>query len=107
MDYVKQSDARMASVLHFALEGTDQAVCGARTFLCNECTDDRRYVDCKRCKKTKAFIVYDQTRFDVDVWNHEGDVIRWFRRVTADKVDGIRKEYEDNQTVTVVATECG
>lgn len=96
----------MASVLHFAPEGTDQAVCGARTFLCDECTDDRNAVECKRCKRTRAFTCYDPTRFDVDVWSHEGDVIRWFRRVTADEVDGIRKEYEDNPTVEVVATEC-
>lgn len=94
----------MANVLHFAVDGGPVA-CGAQVFLCDDYTDDQRYVDCKRCRKTKAFINYDPRRFDVDVWNHEGDVIRWFKRVTADEVDDIRREYEGEPGLEVVATE--
>lgn len=94
----------MATVLHFATDDAERAACGARIFLCDY-TDDRRYVDCGRCKRTKQFACYDPARFDVDVWNCEGNVIRWFRSVTADEVDGIRKEYEDNPTVSVVVTD--
>lgn len=95
----------MERALHFMAEGADRVACGATVFLCEDYTDNRDAVDCGRCKRTKAFIGYDPTRYDVDVWNHEGDVIRWFRRVTADEVDDIRKEYEDSPTVEVVATE--
>lgn len=95
----------MADVLHFATHGAEKAACGTRIFLCSDYTDDRRYVDCGRCKRTTWFANYDPDRFDVDVWNHEGDVIRWFRCVTASEVDGIRKEYADNPTASVVVTE--
>lgn len=95
----------MGKVLHFASGDDGNAACGAQVFLCNEYTDDRRYVDCGRCKRTKQFASYDPARYDVDVWNHEGDVIRWFRRVTAAEVDDISKEYEDHPTVSVVVTD--
>jgi ribosomal protein S27AE len=96
----------MGIVLHFMPEDVDKPACGAQVFLCSDYTDDRRYVDCGRCKRTKMFKTYDPTRYDVDVWNDEGDVIRWFRRVNAAEVDSIRREYEDNPTVSVVAEEC-
>lgn len=95
----------MADVLHFASDNTGKVACGARIFLCSDYTDDRRHVECGRCKRTKQFKGYDPSRFNVDVWNHEGDVIRWFRRVTADEVEGIRKEYADNPTASVVVTD--
>ena len=95
----------MGSVLHFAIDGADKAACGARMFLCSDYTDDRRHVDCARCKRTKQFTGYDPARFDVDVWNHKGDVIRWFRRVTTAEVEDIRNEYEDNPTASVVVTD--
>jgi hypothetical protein len=95
----------MASVRHFMVDGDDKAACGARIFLCEDSTDDRRYVDCGRCRKTKGFINYDPTRYDVEVWNHKGDVIRWFRSVKANKVDEIRREYEDDPTATLVVIE--
>jgi hypothetical protein len=95
----------MANVLHFMPDEADKPACGAKVFLCNEYTDNRRYVDCGRCKRTKLFGNYDPARFDVDVWNHEGDVIRWFRSVTADEVESIRKDYEDNPTAQVVVTD--
>lgn len=94
-----------ARVLHFMPEDAERAACGAKVFVCDDYTDNRGAVDCGRCKWTKQFKNYDPTRFDVDVWNSRGDVIRWFRRVTADDVDDIRKEYEDNPTVSIVATE--
>ena len=95
----------MANVLHFAIDGAATAACGQLIILCEDYTDDKRYVDCGRCKRTKQFANYDPTRYDVDVWNHDGDVIRWFRQVTAEDVDDIRKEYEDNPTVDVVVTD--
>lgn len=93
----------MASVVHFSHGNTD-AVCGARVFLCEDYSDDPQYVSCLRCRKTKAFINYDPTRYDVDVWNHEGDVIRHLRDATASEVEAIREEYED-EPVDVVVTE--
>lgn len=95
----------MAGVLHFANGDSGRAACGAQIFLCSDYSDDRRHVDCGRCKRTKQFIGYDAARFDVDVWNHEGDVIRWWRRVTAEEVEGIRGEYADNPTVSVEVSE--
>lgn len=95
----------MANVLHFATDDMPKAACGAQLFLCDDYTDEQRYVDCKRCKATKLFRDYDPTRFDVDVWNHEGDVVRWFRSVTADEVEDIRKEYDDDPSLSVVAEE--
>lgn len=92
----------MASVLHFMPEDAERAACGAQIFLCNEATNDPRHVDCSRCKRTKAFKNYDPTRYDVDVWNHGGDVIRWFRRVNANEVESIRREYADNPSVSVI-----
>lgn len=68
-------------------------------------TDDRRHVDCARCKRTRQFRFYDASRYDVDVWNQEGDVVRWFRRVTGDEVESIRKEFDDNPSVSVVVTD--
>lgn len=94
-----------ANALHFMPEDAEKVACGATVFLCSEYTDEREHVDCGRCKRTKVFINYDPMRFDVDVWNFEGDVVRWFRRVTADEVDSIREEYADNPTVEVVVTE--
>lgn len=91
----------MVSLLHFAPGDAERAACGARIFLCEDYTDDRRHVECLRCKKTKLFAGYDPERFDVDIWNHEGDVIRWFRKVNADEVEDIRKEYADNPSVSV------
>jgi hypothetical protein len=97
----------MTGVLHFvaAIGESDRAACGERIFLCNDATDDRRHVDCGRCKRTKAFATHDPRRFDVDVWDHEGDVIRWFRSVSADEVESIRKEYADNPSVSVEVTD--
>jgi len=78
-----------------------RSACGAKVFLCSDYTDDPRYVDCKRCQRATSFKEYDPQRFDVDIWNHEGDVIRWFRSVTADELDGIRAEYADNPSVSL------
>ena len=96
----------MANVLHFAVNDAPNAACGAAIFLCDDYTDNREYVDCKRCRRTKQFVNYDPTRFDVDVWNHEGDVIRWFRRVNAAEVESIRQQYADNPTATISVVEC-
>lgn len=95
----------MGAVLHFMSDRMEVPACGAQVFLCSDYTDDARYVDCKRCRRTAAFKGFDPTRYDVDIWNHEGDVIRWFRRVTSDEVDDIRRQYEDNPTVTIAVTE--
>lgn len=95
----------MGAVTHFMSDRMEAAACGAQVFLCSDYTDDPRHVDCKRRRRTAAFTGFDPTRYDVDIWNHEGDVIRWFRRVTSNEVDDIRREYEDNPTVTIAVTE--
>lgn len=96
----------MGRALHFMPEGSERVACGEKNvFLCEDYTDDRDVVDCGKCKRTKLFKNYDPTRYDVDVWNHQGDVIRWFKRVTADEVESIRGEYEDNPTIEVVVAE--
>lgn len=96
----------MATALHFSSDG-ERAACGARVFLCSDYTDRRDHVDCGRCKRTKQFANYDPSRFNVDIWNHEGDVIRWFKSVTAEEVGNIMWEYEDNPTVFVDVQEIG
>jgi len=44
-------------------------------------------------------------RYDVDVWNHDGDVVRWFRNVTDDEVDEIRTQFEDDPLLVVVVSD--
>lgn len=95
----------MRRALHFATDGADKASCGARVFLCSDYTDDRRHVDCSRCKSTRQFRLYDPARYDVDVWNHEGDVVRSLRDATATEVEAIRDEYDGNPTASVVVTD--
>lgn len=97
----------MASVLHFMPEGSDsdRAVCGARVFLCNDYTDEQHYVDCKRCRRTKAFIEHNPRRFDVDVWNVEGKIVQYRRRATAKEADEMSKEFADDPTLDVVVHE--
>lgn len=95
----------MSKVLHFNPKDDATAVCGTRTYLVEEYTDNPHHVECGRCKRTKAFIEYDPRRFNVDVWNHEGEIIRWIRYVTADDVEMMKKEYADNPTVEVVVEE--
>jgi hypothetical protein len=95
----------MANVMHFMPEGWEKAACGAAVFLCADYTDAPEDVDCRRCRRTKAFKNYDPTRFDVDVWNHDGDVVRWFKRVTAEEVEEIRQRFEDDPLLSVVVEE--
>lgn len=95
----------MASVLHFMSDRMERPACGAQVFLCDEYTDDVRYVDCGRCKRTKAFRDFDPTRYRVDVWNHEGDVVDSERSATADEVDAIRERYANDPGLSVVAEE--
>lgn len=91
----------MRRVLHFGMDDAAKAACGAQIVLCDDCTDDRRHVDCGRCKRTKQFTSYDPARYDVDVWNHEGDVIRSARGLTASEADSIREEFEGDASVVV------
>lgn len=95
----------MANVLHFMPEGASKTACGAPVILCEDYTDIPAHVDCKRCRHTRIFTNYDQTRFNVDVWNHEGDVVRWFKRVTAAEVEDIRFNYQDEPSLSVVVEE--
>jgi hypothetical protein len=43
--------------------------------------------------------------FDVAIWNHYGDVVKAFWDVSADEVDEIRAQYEDEPELVVVVTE--
>lgn len=95
----------MGTALHFNPNDDATAVCGTRVFVVDAYTDNPHHVECGRCKRTKAFLEYDPRRFNVDVWNWEGDVVRWFKSVTADDVANIEKEYADNPTVQVVVEE--
>lgn len=92
-------------VLHFNPKDDATAVCGTRVFLVEDYTDNPDHVECGRCKRTNAFLTYDPRRYNVDVWDEEGDVIRWMKNVTADDVAAMQKEYADNPTVHVVVQE--
>ena len=91
--------------LHFNPKDDATAVCGKRVFLVDDYTDNPAHVDCGRCKRTRAFIDYDPRRFNVDVWDHKGNVVRWMKHCTADDVAMMQKEYADNPTVQVVVQE--
>jgi hypothetical protein len=56
-------------------------------------------------RKPKPTYVEDEPLFNVDVWNQEGDVVKHFRELTAEEVDGVRDQYEDQPWLTVVAEE--
>jgi len=91
----------MAEVLHFSPDG-DKIACGERVFLCDEYTDEPRYVDCRRCRRTKMFRNYDPTKYNVDVWDHEGDIVAHERRGSYEEALAFEAPYEDDPTVTVV-----
>lgn len=95
----------MAQVLHFQSDRMDRPACGAQVFLCSDYTDDPRYVDCGRCKRSKAFRDFDPTRYRVDVWDMEGDVIDHLESATADEVEAMRERYADEPGLSVVADE--
>lgn len=46
-----------------------------------------------------------EERFDVAVWNHEGDIVHAFWGVSADEVDEIQARFEDDPMLSVVVTE--
>lgn len=56
-------------------------------------------------RKPKSTYVEDEPLFNVDIWNHEGDVVKHFREITADEVDEIRDQYEDEPWLDVVVEE--
>lgn len=95
----------VSEVIHFMPDEDDRVACGARVFLCSDYTDEPRHVDCGRCKRTKRFRDFDPVRYDVDVWNHEGDVIDFARRVTAERADEMREQYADDPLASVVVEE--
>ncbi len=56
-------------------------------------------------RKPKPTYVEDEPLYNVDVWNNQGDVVRHFREVTADEVDDIRDQFEDEPWLDVVVEE--
>lgn len=44
----------------------------------------------------------DQERFEVTVWDHEGDIIRKLWEATYEEAEEIREYYEDDPLKTVV-----
>lgn len=52
--------------------------------------------------RLKPTYVEDEPLFNVDIWNNQGDVVKHFREVTADEVDDIRDQYEDEPWLDVV-----
>lgn len=93
------------AALHFQSDRMDAPACGVQCFLCDETTDDPRYVECGRCKRTKTFKNFDPIRYRVDVWTHEGDVIDGSRSATVDEVAEFRERYADRPDLSVVAEE--
>lgn len=58
-----------------------------------------------RQARERAEQIVNGPKYNVDIWNHEGDVVKHFREVTADELDEIREQYED-EPLDVVAEEC-
>ncbi|WLA80326.1 hypothetical protein [Bradyrhizobium elkanii] len=56
-------------------------------------------------RKQKIAYVEGEPLYNVDIWNHEGDVVKHFRDLTADEVDEIRDQYEDEPWLSVVVEE--
>lgn len=56
-------------------------------------------------RKSKSTYVEDEPLYNVDIWNNQGDVVRHFREITADEVDEIRDQYEDEPWLDVVVEE--
>lgn len=56
-------------------------------------------------RNTTPTYVEDEPLFNVDIWNNHGDVVKHFREVTADEVDDIRDQYEDEPWLDVVVEE--
>lgn len=49
----------------------------------------------------------DEPIFEVEVWNHEGDIVRKVWEATYDEAEAIREEYRDEPLLTVIARERG
>lgn len=56
-------------------------------------------------KKPKSTYIEGEPLFNVDIWNNQGDVVKHYREVTADEVDDIRDQYEDEPWLDVVVEE--
>lgn len=57
------------------------------------------------CGQFRKSIVDDNDRFEVTVWNHEGDIVRKEWEATYDEAEAIREEYADDPLLTVVVDE--
>ena len=55
-----------------------------------------------KCRHCGLKFEFSCDRFDVDVWNHEGEVVRHLRDVTWDEAEEIQDEYSDDPLLTVV-----
>lgn len=53
----------------------------------------------------KPTYIEDEPLYNVDIWNHMGDVVKHYRDQTAEEVDAIREQYEDEPWLDVVAEE--
>lgn len=53
-------------------------------------------------RKPKPTYIEDEPLFNVDIWNSQGDVVKHYRDQTADEVDDIRDQYEDEPWLDVV-----
>jgi hypothetical protein len=56
-------------------------------------------------RNPKTVYVEDEPLYNVDIWNNQGDVVKHFREVTAEEVDEIRDNYEDEPWLDVVVEE--
>jgi hypothetical protein len=56
-------------------------------------------------RKPRPTYVEGEPLYNVDIWNHQGDVVKHFREVTAEEVDDIRDQYDDEPWLDVVVEE--
>lgn len=56
-------------------------------------------------RKPRPTYVEDEPLFNVDIWNHMGDVVRCYHDVTAAEVEDIRDQYDNEPTLDVVVEE--
>lgn len=56
-------------------------------------------------RKPRPTYIEDEPLYNVDIWNNQGDVVRHYREITADEVEDIKDQYEDEPWLDVVVEE--
>jgi tRNA(Ile2) C34 agmatinyltransferase TiaS len=92
-------------VVHFLPDDDDVTACGAKVFLCEEFTENPQHVECGNCKRTKRFKDYDPRRFDVTIWDWEGNELNYHPNVGIEKVEAIQAEHRESPELSVVVAQ--